>query len=112
MEPIKPTDGKGVGTINLGLIQQFHYVALFPTEAVYPKESATEIAEDETALKHACDIKGAPYETCLAPKNSQLQGKIFSVAPGEGHKPLPILTDPKFEEMCNPEKYPPYKKIT
>ena len=37
MESIKPTDGNIVGTINLGLIQQFHYVALFPTEAVHPE---------------------------------------------------------------------------
>ena len=31
---------------------------------------------------------------------------IFSVAPGEGHKPIGILTDEHFEEMCNPTKYP------
>ena len=32
--------------------------------------------------------------------------EMFSVAPGEGHKPIPILTDKHFEEMCNPTKYP------
>ena len=90
MESIKLTDGNSVGTMNLGLIQQFHYVALFPTEAVHPEESATEIVEDEAAFQHACDVKGAPYETCLAPENPQLQGKIFSVAPGEGQKPSNI----------------------
>ena len=31
---------------------------------------------------------------------------VFSVAPGEGHKPIGILTDEHFEEMCNPTKYP------
>ena len=31
---------------------------------------------------------------------------IFSVAPGEGHKPIGILTDEHFEKMCNPTKYP------
>ena len=27
MEPVKPVDGSSVGTINLGLLEQFHYVA-------------------------------------------------------------------------------------
>ena len=31
---------------------------------------------------------------------------IFSVAPGESQKPIGILTDKHFEEMCNPTKYP------
>ena len=31
---------------------------------------------------------------------------IFSIAPGEGQKPIAILTDKHFEEMCNPTKYP------
>jgi len=30
---------------------------------------------------------------------------IFSVAPGEAHKPIGILTDEHFEKMCNPTKY-------
>ena len=51
-------------------------------------------------------VKGAPFETCLVPENPELEGKVFSVAPGEGQKHLPILADPKFEEMCNPDKYP------
>lgn len=31
---------------------------------------------------------------------------VFSVDPGEGHKPISILHDQHFEEMCNPTKYP------
>ena len=38
MEPIQPNDGNSVGTINLGLIQQFHYIAFIPTEPVHPEE--------------------------------------------------------------------------
>ncbi len=30
----------------------------------------------------------------------------FSIAPGEGQKPLPLLTDEKVEEMSNPDKFP------
>ena len=29
----------------------------------------------------------------------------YSVVPAEGEKPIPILTDEHFEEMCNPTKY-------
>ena len=100
MEPVKPVDGSSVGTVNLGLIEQFHYVALIHNEPD-PEANATEIAQDEAAFEHACKVKGAPFETCLVPENPELEGKIFSVAPGEGQKPPPILTDPKFEETCN-----------
>ena len=31
---------------------------------------------------------------------------MFTVAPGEGQKPIGILCDKHFEEMCNPTKYP------
>ena len=31
---------------------------------------------------------------------------VFSVAPGEGQRPIPILTDEGFEVMCNPTEYP------
>ena len=44
------------------------------------------------------------FETCLIPENAELEGKVFSLAPGEGQKPLVILADPKFEKMCNPGK--------
>ena len=31
---------------------------------------------------------------------------VFTVAPGEGQKPIGILNDKHLEEMCNPTKYP------
>ena len=34
------------------------------------------------------------------------EDNIFSVAPGEGQKPIGILTDKHFEEMCSPTKHP------
>ena len=46
-------DGSSVGTINLGLIEQFHYVALIHNEP-HPEANATEIAQDEAAFEHAC----------------------------------------------------------
>ena len=106
MEPIHPNDGNSVGTVNLGLMQQFHYVALIPTESVNREGNATEIARYEAAFEHTCKVKGTPFETCLIPENPELEGKVFSLAPGEGQNPLVILADPKFEKMCNPDKYP------
>ena len=32
--------------------------------------------------------------------------QIFSIAPGEGNKPIPLLTDKLFEELANLEKFP------
>ena len=46
-----------MGTVNVGLIQQFHYVALIPTEPVHPEENA--IAQDEAAFERTCKVKGA-----------------------------------------------------
>ena len=65
-----------MGTVNLRLIQQIHYVALIPTEPVHPEENATEIAQDEAAFEHICKIKGAPFETYLIPENPELEGKV------------------------------------
>ena len=67
MEPIQPNDGNSVGIVNLGLIQQFHYIALIPTEPVNREENATEIAQDEAAFEHTCKVKGVPFETCFNP---------------------------------------------
>ena len=32
--------------------------------------------------------------------------QVFSIAPGEGNKPIPLLTDTLFEELANPDKFP------
>ena len=32
--------------------------------------------------------------------------KYFLIAPGEGNKPIPLLTDKLFEELANPDKFP------
>ena len=31
---------------------------------------------------------------------------MFSIAPGQGNKPIPLLTDKLFEELSNPDKFP------
>ena len=49
-----------------------------------------------------------PYDSCLLRKDTvdATTDNIFAIAPGEGHKPIGILQDKHFEEMCNPTKYP------
>ena len=49
-----------------------------------------------------------PYDSCLLREDTvdATTDSIFAVAPGEGHKPISILSDKHFEEMCNPAKYP------
>ena len=32
--------------------------------------------------------------------------QVFSIASGEGNKPIPLLTDTLFEELANPDKFP------
>ena len=42
--------------------------------------------------------------TCLIPEIPELEDEVFSLARDEGQTPLVILFDPKFEEICNPDK--------
>ena len=112
--------------IILGHVGQFHYVALeaieehntFSGTAVrearqdhtslqeyVPDDS--ESIEDEEAFKHQVQLRGLSYETCLQKENVDANGEnTYSIAPGEGQKPIGILKDDFFEEMCNPTKYP------
>ena len=32
--------------------------------------------------------------------------RAIQIAPGEGSKPIPLMTDKLFEELANPEKFP------
>ena len=119
MPLVKPLNCTSICNIYLGLIDQFHYVALVKKSSMNAENNKHDIlntededleekerAEDEAAFEHEYQIKGALFETTLTPENPELGEKIYSVAPGEGQKPILILTDIKFEEMCNPDKYP------
>ena len=58
-------------------------------------------------LHPEAELRGLSFESCLQKEDMDVTGEeMFSVAPGEGHKPIPILTDKHFEETCNPTKYP------
>ena len=60
--------------------------------------------DDEEAQHELVQIRGLPYKSGLQKEEVESEGdKIYSLAPGEGQKPLNIFTDEHFEEMS---KYP------
>ena len=74
-----------------------------PTE-----EHDKEFIEDQEAFKHQAQLQGLPYDSFLQREDAvnATTDDVFTVAPGEGQKPIGILSDKQFEEMCNPTKYP------
>ena len=47
-------------------------------------------------------ITGGPQASMMSVEHPEA---IISVAPGEGQRPLFIMTDPNFEAMFNPDKF-------
>ena len=68
-------------------------------------EEEFEYQQDSKAFEISSKLRGLPLDTCLQLESIDAN-KIISVAPGEGAKPLNILTDELFEEMSFPHKYP------
>ena len=62
--------------------------------------------EDMIAMEENCKLRDLPYDTCLQSELHEEPNHIFSIAPGEGKKPIPLLTDKLFEELSNPDKFP------
>lgn len=57
-------------------------------------------------IKHTRQITGGPSTSMMTIENPQAFAEIVCGAPAEGQKPLFIMTDPNFEAMSNPEKFP------
>ena len=103
----------------LGFIPKCHYMSLHKIEStgnISTEESEEEVSinhgittgeelEDEKAFVEACELRGLPYDTCLENETEEAN-QIFSLAPGEGNKPIHLLSDDLFEELSNPEKFP------
>ena len=62
--------------------------------------------EDLIALEENCKLRDLPYDTCLQSELPEEANQVFSIALGEGNKPIPLLTDTLFEELANPDKFP------
>ena len=119
MELIRTSHQSPIGVIHLGLIGQFHYQALermvehssqsAPTQSGQPNTSTEEhdkeLVEDQEAFQHQAQLRGMPYDSFLQ-REDTVDATTDNVFTGEGQKPIGILSDKHFEEMCNPTKYP------
>ena len=66
-------------------------------------DCTVEESENQQAFEKACKLCFLPFDSCLQNENPD---HIFSVAPAEGNKPLPLFSDELFEELANPDKFP------
>ena len=119
MKPIRTSHHTPIGVIHLGLIGQFHYQALeidFQSQAANQEPSTSSppdppIEEHDKEDEEACNYQAQlrlSYD-CFMQREDTLEAttdNVFAVAPGERQKPIGILSDQHFEEMCNPTKYP------
>ena len=110
--------------ISVGLIMQYHYVGLETSgsnveQNAQPTTSSSDDTEDapvadetlddatiEEGDEHRRQISGAPMASMMCIENPESFRDIICVAPAEGERPLNIMTDPNFEAMSNPDKFP------
>ena len=76
------------------------------TQDTHYNSNNTEDEEDMIAIEENCKLRDLPYDTCLQSELPEVANQIFSIAPGEGNKPIPLSTDKLFEEFSNPDKFP------
>ena len=57
----------------------------------------------EEGDEHRRQITGAPLASMMCVENPE---QIICVAPADGERPQCFMTDPTFEAMCNPDKFP------
>ncbi len=73
-------------------------------------ENASDTELDDATIEqgdeHTRQITGGPTVSMMSLENPEAFAEIMSLAPAEGQTPLSIMTNPKFETMCNPEKFP------
>jgi hypothetical protein len=113
MVDIVPSTGNSVGDVHIGLIEQYHFVALKKSFPNYDRannnqnETQRSLSDDviDKGDEHNRQITGGPSDSMLFNENPQIDSQIYSVAPGEGQKPLSMTSDENFEELFNPDKF-------
>ena len=60
----------------------------------------------EEGDEHTKQITGGPQASMPSVENPEALKDIICVTPAEGQKPLNVMTDPNFEAMSNPDKFP------
>ena len=122
---VTPRSCDAVCEVFVGLILQCHYVGLDPipvndsssvekntvVESVDANNTtATTDGLDDASIEqgdeHRWQISGAPQASMMCIENPESFREIISVAPAEGERPLNFMTDPNFESMSNPDKFP------
>ena len=72
--------------------------------------NVSEIAIDDETFEKGDEIvkqiTGGPTATMMTIEDPEAFSEVVCVAPAEGQKPLFIMTDPPFESMSNPVKFP------
>ena len=70
------------------------------------KESDDEhdLEAEQRCLDAKAEITALPCGTCV--ELEKIDEAVYSIAPGEGHKPVYIVGDDKFEPSCFPNFYP------
>ena len=106
MTPIVPTSDTSNASVYIGLIEQYHYVALEAitesTDSVDSTDdnSTEELSDDiiEQGDEHTRQITGGPLDTMLSHKNLSANAHyVYSVALAEGHTPIFIMSIIHFE---------------
>ena len=75
----------------------------WPVPSLHQEER--EQTDDYEVFHYQAQLRGLPYDTVILRKDDNVSADyFFSVAPGEGQRHIPILSDEGFEEMCNPHQ--------
>ena len=124
LSSVTPRTGSAECEMSVGLIMQYHYVGLEtsgstveqnaqPTTPSSDDTENTPVADEtlddatiEEGDEHRRQISGAPMASMMCLENPESFRDIVCVAPAEGERPLNIMTDPNFEAMSNPDKFP------
>ena len=103
LEPITPHNRNSSLTVNLGLIAEYHYVALpiVDEDLIADATESSTIEQELEGFDAAAKVRGLPLDTCL-----QKEDLIYSVAPSEDQTPISILEDSHFEELAYPDSFP------
>ena len=76
------------------------------SHAATAADDSLDDATIEEGDEHRRQITGAPLASMMCVENPESFREIICVAPAEGERPLSFLTDPDFEAMSNPERFP------
>ena len=129
MFSVTPSNCNAVYEVFVGLIMQYHYVGLDKVQVCSSNvaqnvpnftgensqntltnaNTSNDTLDDATIEEgdeHRIQISGAPLASMMCVENPESFREILCVAPAEGQRPLNFMTDPKFEAMSNPDKFP------